>query len=208
MQEQHQQQHHQQQSESVVNIKRVSLPFVSHGLLDTDMSKGDDVPHILKQKPQHVETLVTGSTQLVNLSSMDHNSDSVVNIPKELILISLVSQEQALYNPKHSLYRSTKSKDEKWAEIGRNMGWTGEWSGVESLSIVINTKIYICLWNILIGNRCTMQVEMEGHAGPILPRTETRQSKYQSQVEILQGTGLSASLCAGSQVSNLIYIFT
>lgn len=142
---QEQQQHHHHQSESVVNIKRVSLPFVSHGLLDSDMSKGDDVTHILKQKPQHVETLVTGSTQLVNLSSMDNNSDSVVNIPKELILISLVSQEQALYNPKHSLYRSTKSKDDKWAEIGRHMGWTGEKSVVNSLSIVINTKIYMFL---------------------------------------------------------------
>lgn len=130
MQEQHQQpQQQQQQSESVVNIKRVSLPFVSHGLIDTDMSKADDVSHILKQKLHHVETLVDGSTQLVNLSSMDNNCDSVVNIPKELILITLVSQEQALYNPKHALYRSTKSKDEKWAEIGNHVGWTGEWGG-------------------------------------------------------------------------------
>lgn len=185
IQEQHQQpQQQQQQSESVVNIKRVSLPFVSHGLMDTDMSKADDVTHMLKQKLHHVEALVDGSTQLVNLSSMDNNCDSVVNIPKELILITLVSQEQALYNPKHALYRSTKSKDEKWAEIGSQVGWTGEWAG-GSLSIVINTKIYICLWNIPNEHRYTMQGKMEGHAGPILSRTEARQSKYQSQMEVL-----------------------
>ncbi|KAH8373430.1 hypothetical protein KR009_006848 [Drosophila setifemur] len=50
--------------------------------------------------------------------------ESVVSIPKELILISLVSQEQSLYNPKHPNYRSTKTKDEKWLEIGSNVGWT------------------------------------------------------------------------------------
>lgn len=144
MQEQHQQpQQQQQQSESVVNIKRVSLPFVSHGLIDTDMSKADDVTHILKQKLHHVETLVDGSTQLVNLSSMDNNCDSVVNIPKELILITLVSQEQALYNPKHALYRSTKSKDEKWAEIGNHVGWTGEWGGLYQL-LSIPKYTYVC----------------------------------------------------------------
>ncbi|XP_017840587.1 probable basic-leucine zipper transcription factor R isoform X2 [Drosophila busckii] len=55
---------------------------------------------------------------------MDGLCESVVNIPKELILISLVSQEQALYNPKHQHYRSTKSKDEKWCEIGSHVGWT------------------------------------------------------------------------------------
>ncbi|XP_034483119.1 bromodomain-containing protein DDB_G0280777 [Drosophila innubila] len=121
--QEHQQQ--QQQSDSLVNIKRVSLPFVSHhSLMDTVMTKADEVGHILKEKPQHTEALVNSSAQLLNLSSMDSLCESVVNIPKELILISLVSQEQALYNPKHQLYRSTKSKDEKWSEIGVHVGWT------------------------------------------------------------------------------------
>ncbi|KAM8708094.1 hypothetical protein ACLKA7_015119 [Drosophila subpalustris] len=114
----------QQQSDTLVNIKRVSVPFESHSLMDTVMTKADEVAQILKEKPQHTETLVGNSAQLLNLSNMDSLCESVVNIPKELILISLVSQEQALYNPKHQLYRSTKSKDEKWSEIGVHVGWT------------------------------------------------------------------------------------
>ncbi|EDW79227.2 uncharacterized protein Dwil_GK25760 [Drosophila willistoni] len=51
--------------------------------------------------------------------------ENSVTIPKEQLLISLVAQEQALYNPKHQNYRSTKSKDEKWNEIGSHVGWTG-----------------------------------------------------------------------------------
>uniref|UniRef100_A0A6P4ER34 Uncharacterized protein LOC108043332 isoform X1 n=1 Tax=Drosophila rhopaloa TaxID=1041015 RepID=A0A6P4ER34_DRORH len=62
--------------------------------------------------------------QLVNLSIDASLGENVVSIPKELILISLVSQEQSLYNPKHPNYRSTKTKDEKWMEIGSNVGWT------------------------------------------------------------------------------------
>ncbi|XP_017127968.1 epidermal growth factor receptor substrate 15 homolog [Drosophila elegans] len=62
--------------------------------------------------------------QLVNLSIDASLGENVVSIPKELILISLVSQEQSLYNPKHPNYRSTKTKDEKWMEIGSNVGWS------------------------------------------------------------------------------------
>ncbi|XP_017042428.1 mediator of RNA polymerase II transcription subunit 15 [Drosophila ficusphila] len=62
--------------------------------------------------------------QLVNLSIDGSLGENVVTIPKELILISLVSQEQSLYNPKHPNYRSTKTKDEKWLEIGSNVGWS------------------------------------------------------------------------------------
>ncbi|XP_017014355.2 serine-rich adhesin for platelets isoform X1 [Drosophila takahashii] len=62
--------------------------------------------------------------QLVNLSIDASLGENVVSIPKELILISLVSQEQSLYNPKHPNYRSTKTKDEKWLEIGSNVGWS------------------------------------------------------------------------------------
>ncbi|XP_020815905.1 uncharacterized protein LOC110189957 [Drosophila serrata] len=62
--------------------------------------------------------------QLVNLSMEASLGENVVSIPKELILISLVSQEQSLYNPKHPNYRSTKVKDEKWLEIGSNVGWS------------------------------------------------------------------------------------
>ncbi|XP_030368995.1 uncharacterized protein LOC115620030 [Scaptodrosophila lebanonensis] len=65
--------------------------------------------------------------QLVNLSHMEASismGDNVVTISKELILISLVSQEQLLYNPKHQHYRSTQRKDEKWNEIGCHVGWT------------------------------------------------------------------------------------
>ncbi|XP_068149856.1 putative uncharacterized protein DDB_G0271606 [Drosophila tropicalis] len=51
--------------------------------------------------------------------------ENSVTIPKEQLLISLVAQEQALYNPKHQNYRSTKCKDEKWNEIGSHVGWTG-----------------------------------------------------------------------------------
>lgn len=118
----------QQQSESLVNIKRVSLPFERQSPMETDMTKAEDVAQMLKQKPQHAGTLVgvAAQAQLVNLSSMDSLCENVVNIPKELILISMVSQEQALYNPKHQLYRSTKSKDEKWSEIGSHVGWTGD----------------------------------------------------------------------------------
>ncbi|XP_064545718.1 putative mediator of RNA polymerase II transcription subunit 26 [Drosophila montana] len=116
----------QQQSETLVNIKRVSLPFERQSPMDTDMTKAEDVGQMLKQKPQHAATLVgvAAQAQLVNLSSIDSLCENVVNIPKELILISMVSQEQALYNPKHQLYRSTKSKDEKWSEIGSHVGWT------------------------------------------------------------------------------------
>lgn len=118
----------QQQSETLVNIKRVSLPFERQSPMETDMTKAEDVAQMLKQKPQHAGTLagVAAQAQLVNLSSMDSLCENVVNIPKELILISMVSQEQALYNPKHQLYRSTKSKDEKWSEIGSHVGWTGD----------------------------------------------------------------------------------
>ncbi|KAH8350418.1 hypothetical protein KR067_012926 [Drosophila pandora] len=62
--------------------------------------------------------------QLVNLSMDANLPENMVSIPKELILISLVSQQQSLYNPKHPHYRSTKIKDEKWLEIGGNVGWT------------------------------------------------------------------------------------
>lgn len=65
--------------------------------------------------------------QLVNLSMDANLPENMVSIPKELILISLVSQQQSLYNPKHPHYRSTKIKDEKWLEIGGNVGWTGKW---------------------------------------------------------------------------------
>ncbi|KAH8295818.1 hypothetical protein KR018_010160 [Drosophila ironensis] len=71
----------------------------------------------LQQPPQSQQ-------QLVNLSMETSLTENVVSIPKELILISLVSQEQCLYNPKHPNYRSTKTKDEKWLEIGGNVGWT------------------------------------------------------------------------------------
>lgn len=118
----------EQQTESIVNIKRISVPFGNQSLMDTDMAKAEDVTHLLKQKPQHTETLVSvsGQSHLANLGSIDSLCESVVNIPKELILISMVAQEQALYNPKNPLYRSTKSKDEKWSEIGTHVGWTGK----------------------------------------------------------------------------------
>ncbi|XP_034107403.1 uncharacterized protein LOC117570073 [Drosophila albomicans] len=118
---------HQQQSDSLVSIKRVSLPFGSHSLMEAVITKADDVSQILKsQKSQHTDSLVENAAQLVtpSNSSMDSLCESVVTIPKELILISLVSQEQALYNPKHQLYRSTKSKDEKWNHIGNQVGWS------------------------------------------------------------------------------------
>ncbi|TDG45269.1 hypothetical protein AWZ03_008331 [Drosophila navojoa] len=116
----------QQQTESLVNIKRISVPFGSQGLMGTDMAKAEDVTQLLKQKPQHTGTLGSVSTQaqLASLSSIDSLCESVVDIPKEVILISMVSQEQALYNPKNPLYRNTKSKDEKWSEIANHVGWT------------------------------------------------------------------------------------
>uniref|UniRef100_A0A1I8NXE5 MADF domain-containing protein n=1 Tax=Stomoxys calcitrans TaxID=35570 RepID=A0A1I8NXE5_STOCA len=65
--------------------------------------------------------------QMMNLSDMADLSqemqESIVAIPKEVILISLVSQEQALYNPKHENYRNTQRKDMKWKEIADNVGW-------------------------------------------------------------------------------------
>ncbi|BFF97158.1 uncharacterized protein DMAD_05632 [Drosophila madeirensis] len=73
--------------------------------------------------------------QLANLSMDSSLGDNVVSIPKELILLSLVAQQQCLYNPKHPHYRSTKSKDEKWAEIGGQVGWSdtqckGKWKAL------------------------------------------------------------------------------
>ncbi|KAH8242149.1 hypothetical protein KR026_006421 [Drosophila bipectinata] len=62
--------------------------------------------------------------QLVNLSLDANLAENMVSLPKELVLISLVSQEQSLYNPKHLHYRSTKIKDEKWLEIGLSVGWS------------------------------------------------------------------------------------
>lgn len=69
--------------------------------------------------------------QMMNLSDMaadlsQEMHEGIVAIPKEVILISLVSQEQALYNPKHENYRNTQRKDMKWMEIAENVGWTGE----------------------------------------------------------------------------------
>lgn len=63
----------------------------------------------------------------MNLSDMADLAmqEDIVALPKEVILISLVSQEQALYNPKHENYRNTKRKDQKWLEIAENLGWTG-----------------------------------------------------------------------------------
>ncbi|XP_073837030.1 uncharacterized protein isoform X2 [Musca autumnalis] len=65
---------------------------------------------------------------MMNLSDMADLSqemqDDIVSIPKEVILISLVSQEQALYNPKHEHYRNTQRKDMKWMEIAERVGWT------------------------------------------------------------------------------------
>lgn len=66
---------------------------------------------------------------MMNLSDMTDLSqevqEDIVTIPKEVILISLVSQEQALYNPKHENYRNSQRKDMKWMEISENVGWTG-----------------------------------------------------------------------------------
>ncbi|XP_058976234.1 probable basic-leucine zipper transcription factor C [Musca domestica] len=64
--------------------------------------------------------------QIMNLSDMADLAmqEDIVALPKEVILISLVSQEQALYNPKHENYRNTKRKDQKWLEIAENLGWT------------------------------------------------------------------------------------
>ncbi|XP_065361156.1 probable WRKY transcription factor protein 1 [Calliphora vicina] len=69
--------------------------------------------------------------QMMNLSDMTDLSqeiqeDMVVTMPvaKEILLISLVSQEQALYNPKHENYRNTHRKDMKWLEISEQLGWT------------------------------------------------------------------------------------
>ncbi|XP_050334906.1 uncharacterized protein LOC126762287 [Bactrocera neohumeralis] len=60
-----------------------------------------------------------------NMGSINHGlNEDVVSIPKEVMLISLVSQEQALYNPKHEFYRNTHRKDSKWLEIADNVGWT------------------------------------------------------------------------------------
>ncbi|XP_061397540.1 homeobox protein 13 [Musca vetustissima] len=65
---------------------------------------------------------------MMNLSDMADLSqemqEGIVSLPKEVILISLVSQEQALYNPKHENYRNTHRKDIKWMEIAENVGWT------------------------------------------------------------------------------------
>ncbi|XP_001352968.3 putative uncharacterized protein DDB_G0287113 isoform X1 [Drosophila pseudoobscura] len=83
-----------------------------------------------QQSPQQQQ-----QQQLGNLSMDSSLADNVVSIPKELILLSLVSQQQCLYNPKHPHYRSTKSKDEKWAEIGGQVGWSdtqckGKWKAL------------------------------------------------------------------------------
>lgn len=64
---------------------------------------------------------------MLNLSDItDLTQDDIVQVPKEMILISLVSQEQALYNPKHENYRNTHRKDVKWLEIAECVGWTGK----------------------------------------------------------------------------------
>uniref|UniRef100_A0A1B0ANM7 MADF domain-containing protein n=1 Tax=Glossina palpalis gambiensis TaxID=67801 RepID=A0A1B0ANM7_9MUSC len=63
--------------------------------------------------------------QMLNLSDItDLTQDDIVQVPKEMVLISLVSQEQALYNPKHENYRNTHRKDVKWLEIAECVGWT------------------------------------------------------------------------------------
>ncbi|XP_004534080.1 myb-like protein I isoform X2 [Ceratitis capitata] len=75
--------------------------------------------HINQQQQQH---------HLVNLGDITDLTpelhEDIVSIPKEVMLISLVSQEQALYNPKHKFYRNTSRKDAKWHEIANTIGWT------------------------------------------------------------------------------------
>ncbi|XP_075161086.1 uncharacterized protein LOC142233907 [Haematobia irritans] len=67
--------------------------------------------------------------QIMNLSDMAELSpqlpdEDIVALPKEVILITLVSQEQSLYNPKHENYRNTHRKDMMWMDIAKNVGWT------------------------------------------------------------------------------------
>ncbi|XP_011186673.2 uncharacterized protein Adf1_46 [Zeugodacus cucurbitae] len=70
---------------------------------------------------QQQQQLVT----LGNMGNINHGlHEDIVSIPKEVMLISLVSQEQALYNPKHEYYRNTHRKDAKWLEISDTVGWT------------------------------------------------------------------------------------
>lgn len=70
---------------------------------------------------------------MMNLSDMTDLSQEIedidggfVPVAKEVIFISLVSQEQALYNPKHENYRNTHKRDTKWLEIADSVGWTGK----------------------------------------------------------------------------------
>lgn len=74
----------------------------------------------------------TGSTTAMHMQvqqgghspTLQEQANHLASIPKEVMLISLVSQEQALYNPKHEFYRNTHRKDSKWLEIADTIGWT------------------------------------------------------------------------------------
>lgn len=92
---------------------------------------GDTVQVLQQQQHHELQTqpkgeLVHSQQELVNLSEHMHVIREIVSIPKEVILITLVSQEPALYNPKHELYRNTVQKDQKWMQISDSVGWPGQ----------------------------------------------------------------------------------
>lgn len=79
----------------------------------------------LEEQGNHLNQQQQQLINLGNMASITHGlNEDVVSIPKEVMLISLVSQEQALYNPKHEFYRNTHRKDSKWLEIADTVGWT------------------------------------------------------------------------------------
>ncbi|XP_037938973.1 GATA zinc finger domain-containing protein 10 [Teleopsis dalmanni] len=84
--------------------------------------------HVVITSAQMMSTMnTTQQQQIVSMSDIaelpQEIQEEIVSMPKEMILITLVSQEQALYNPKHTNYRNTQRKDQKWLEIAESVGW-------------------------------------------------------------------------------------
>ncbi|XP_054733419.1 uncharacterized protein LOC129241221 [Anastrepha obliqua] len=87
--------------------------------LDGQSPQLEQQRHHLNQQQQH------NIVSLGDISELTHElHEDIVSIPKEVVLISLVAQEQALYNPKHEYYRNSHRKDAKWMEIAETVGWS------------------------------------------------------------------------------------
>lgn len=73
----------------------------------------EGVEHIQQQQQQQQDT-----------DYQQENSNGPESETRQNILITLVSQEPAIFNSKHEDYRNTAKKDELWTAMSKQVGWT------------------------------------------------------------------------------------